>query len=67
MFVYGLKLGFDLKAETSTVSQIDLVPTLSLLLGKLVTSISCYDFMISQFLVFIMHGPKEKQVYNYLI
>ncbi|XP_023334554.1 GPI ethanolamine phosphate transferase 3 [Eurytemora carolleeae] len=33
LFVYGLKLGFDLKAEASTVSQIDLVPTLSLLLG----------------------------------
>ena len=28
-------LGFDLKAEASTVSQIDLVPTLALLLGKL--------------------------------
>ena len=35
LFVYGSKLGFDLKAEASTVSQIDLVPTLSLLLGKL--------------------------------
>ena len=54
MFVYGLKLGFDLKAEASTVSQIDLVPTLSLLLGKLDTHhfnllLRLYDLAVPSF------------------
>ena len=38
LFVYGLKLGFDKRSVESTVSQIDLVPTLSLLLGTLLNT-----------------------------